>query len=108
MKDWLISRRDIIQDLDEVMCVTGIPAGHLYTKFIEDQFNCTTRAAIVARNAFLAVGAVLLLSVTAVILIYVYRSEIKILLYVHCNWHPFDAAENADILDMTHLSHIRV
>ena len=55
---------------------------------------------IVVRNALLAVGAILILCVIAVILIYVYRGEIKIILYVHCNWHPFDAAENADILDM--------
>ena len=31
-----------------------------------------------------------------------YRGQIKILWYVHCNWHPFDAAENADILHMTY------
>ena len=102
MKDWLIVRRDIIQDLDEIKCVTGKPAGQVFVEVKEDQFICITPAAIVVRNASLGVGAFLVLCVIAVILIYVYRGEIKILLYVHCNWHPFDAAENADILNMTY------
>ena len=100
IKHWLIVRRDIIQDLHEIKCVTGIPDGQVYTEFIEYQFNCITPTAIVVRNALLAVGAFLVMCVIVVILIYVYRGEIKIVLYVHCNWHPFDAAENADILDM--------
>ena len=102
MKHWLIIRRDIIQDLDEVTCVTGTLAGQVYVEVKEDQFICITPPAIVIRNSLLAVGAVLVLCVTAVILIYVYRGEIKIVLYVHCNWHPFDREENADILDMTY------
>ena len=102
MRDWLIERKDIIQDLNEVMCDTGIAAGLLYVEFKEEHFNCITPAVIVVRNALLSVGAVLVLCVIAVILICVYRGEIKILLYIHCNWHPFDAAENADILDMTY------
>ena len=100
MKEWLVRRRGIIRDLDEVKCSTGIPDSKLHVNFIEYQFNCTSPAAIVVRNALLAVGAAIVLCVITVMLIYVYRGELKILLYVHCNWHPFDAAENADFLDM--------
>ena len=100
MKNWLIARRDIIQDLDKVLCVTGIPTGQVYTEFIEHPFNCTTPADIVVRNALIGIGAFFVMCVIVVLLIYKYRGEIKILLYVHFNWHPFDATENADILDM--------
>ena len=102
MKQWLIVRRNIIQDMDMVKCATGIPAGQVSTQFIEYQFNCTAPAAIVVRNELLYVGVVLVFFVFVIILIYVYRGQIKILLYVHCNWHPFDAAENADISHMTY------
>ena len=102
MKDWLNVRRHIIQDLEEVTCGTGNPAGQVYVEVKEDQFICTTPAAVVVRNALLSAGVVLVLCVIAATLVYVYRGEIKVLLYVHFNWHPFDAAENADILDMTY------
>ena len=59
MKQWLIVRRNIIQDIDKVKCATGIPAGQERTQFIEYQFNCTTPAAIVVRNELLYVGIVL-------------------------------------------------
>ena len=84
------------------MCGNGKLAGQVYVEVKEDQFICITPATVVVRNALLAVGAVLVLCVIAVILIYVYRGEIKLLLYMHCNWHPFDVAENVDILDMTY------
>ena len=102
MREWLIMRRDIIQDVEEVMCVSGIAAGQLYMDFIDDQFDCTTPAATVVRNEYmlLYVGAVLVSCGIVIILIYVFRGKVKILLYLHCNWHPFDSTENADIIDM--------
>ena len=98
MKDWLFARRDIIRDLDKVMCVTGTPVGQVYTEFIEYQFNCTIPATIVVRNALLAVVAVLVLCVIAVILIYLYRGEIKIIEYRVC-LHDRDFMPGAYIED---------
>ena len=44
------------------------------------------------------VAAILALALVSLLLIYKYRGEIKIILYMKFRWHPFDCSDDTDIV----------
>ena len=43
-------------------------------------------------------AGVLALLIIAILVVYKYRGEIKVVLYTRLGWHPFDCSDDSDIL----------
>ena len=162
LKQWLLTRRRQILDIDQIICATGVPQGQVrcstgsgmntfnwpliirhiiltgigffFVNFIESvhiwvvsrgfiqdicvlwitqiyffmalqtvieiadvEFVCVTDMFPIIVSVS-TVAAILALILIVLLLIYKYRGEIKIILYMKFGWHPFDCSDDSDII----------
>lgn len=93
MPRWMVYGN--ITDKDQVRCSSDKPNARIY-QANEDEFVCELS---VLEMAFISLSLVLFLTLLTIVLLYKYRGEIKILLYFHLKWHPFDRTEDSDFVD---------
>ena len=97
MKSWIFRHKDIIEDALEVVCnVDDVnEEGKLFISVPDDQFICKedfdSVKHVVIPSVVCSVAIALL--VVCVCLVYVFRLEAKVLLYIYFGIHPFDKDE---------------
>ena len=92
-KQWIVASRQIIEDLNDVTCASGRPAGSVVIEVPETEFVCE----ISQLHVVIGVFSSLILIIIILALIYKYRGEIKVFLYIHFKWHPFSRSEKSDV-----------
>ena len=93
LKYWLLSNHAHVQDMSSMVCASGKPQGKHMVEAMDSEYVCEiSQAGILAISmaVFIVVATVLL------VMLYYWRGEIRLLLYVHFNWRPFDKSDDKD------------
>ena len=119
MKHWLLKNQDRIKDFKKVLCASGHTAGDPMFSLADDKFVCppvrnetssihrdekrslltgTISASTIPTGNIMAIvlGSLLLLIMIVAILLYKYHGEMKVFMFTHFNWHPFDRIDDSD------------
>ena len=103
MKQWLVKNRHRIKNIEKVLCNSEHAVGQAIYSVPDDEFICLTIAeknvektvtieVIVAST----LGGLLGLIVIVAVLLYKYHREVKVFMYTHFNWHPFDCIDDSN------------
>lgn len=108
MKHWLQRKQSQILHIENVLCNSeGSTQGKAIYTLPNEEFVCkknnkdiVTTQSIKMDKTFkivaLTLGGALVLTFIAFTLAYKYRGEMKVLMYTHFNWHPFDRVDDSD------------
>lgn len=108
MKHWLQRKQSQILNIENVLCNSeGNTQGKAIYTLPNEEFVCKktnedilTTQSILKDKTFkiiaLTLGGALVLTFIAFALAYKYRGEMKVLMYTHFNWHPFDRVDDSD------------
>ncbi|XP_078344803.1 toll-like receptor 6 [Oculina patagonica] len=107
MKNWLRRKESQILNIENVLCNSeGSAQGKSIYTLPDDEFVCKQNVedkspqSITKDKTFriiaLTLGSSLVLTIIAFILVYKFRGEIKVFMYTHFNWHPFDRIDDLD------------
>ncbi|WAR28536.1 TOLL-like protein, partial [Mya arenaria] len=96
LKNWITSNKDIVTDWDMVTCNTLQNDGNIIVKVSKAEFICKESSL----NEFdeikhavlpsIATFVTVCLVIIAIALIYSFRTEIKVLMFIHWGLHPLD------------------
>ncbi|KAL3847370.1 hypothetical protein ACJMK2_018285 [Sinanodonta woodiana] len=92
MKDFLVKRKDIIIDWSDTKCNDVKEEGRQFVSVSDDAFVCeedidSLRHVIIPT---VTCTIILLAIITILVIIYTYRLECKVLIYIYFGVHPFD------------------
>ena len=107
MKNWLRRRKTHIKDIDNVLCNSeNVQGKAIYTlpdkEFVckEDKNDGPSPQSKMEEKTFkiiaFTLGGFLILISVGFVLGYKYRGEVKVFVFTHFNWHPFDRIDDAD------------
>ena len=103
MKHWLLRNKRRINNFKKVLCTSGQTRGKAMFTLRDDDFVCSKTIPHLGEKSLptgtiLAsiLGGLLLLIVIAAILLYKYHGEMKVFMFTHFNWHPFDRIDDSD------------
>ena len=105
MKHWLQRKQSQILHIENVLCNSeGSTQGKAIYTLPNEEFVCKKNKgdthSITMDKTFkivaLTLGGALVLTFVAFTLAYKYRGEMKVLMYTHFNWHPFDRVDDSD------------
>ena len=103
LKDWLRNVTPRVQNIQGIRCAAGSAQGVALIDVPDGEFTCEQPGntyRLYEKTAFRAVAfslaALLVLTVVGLGLLYKFRGEVKLLLFRHFNWHPFDRLDDAD------------
>ena len=106
MKHWLLRNERQINDVEKVLCTSGHSLGHPMITLSDDEFICSPvkndnfgieKRSFLTGNILAAIlGGLLILIMIVVILLYKYHGEMKVFMFTHFNWHPFDRIDDSD------------
>ena len=105
MKHWLQRKQSQILHIENVLCNSeGSTQGKAIYTLPNEEFVCKKNKgdthSITMDKTFkivaLTLGGALVLTFIAFTLAYKYRGEMKVLMYTHFNWHPFDRVDDSD------------
>ena len=101
MKYWLLQNKHRIRNIEKVLCSSDHALGQAMFNLSDDEFICRTASekpkpypkeneVPIGTIAASVLGGLLLLITIIVILLYKYHGEVKVFMFTHFNWHPFD------------------
>lgn len=105
MKQWLLNNRDHVRNIGKVLCNSGNTFGQAIYNLPNNNFICymtTERPISEEENEFPEtivasfLGGLLLTILILVALLYKYHREVKVFMFTHFNWHPFDRIDDSD------------
>ena len=107
MKKWLRKQEARIQNIDNVLCNSDNAQGKAIYTLPDEEFVCkdennnrSTAQSIIKEKTFkiiaLTLGVFLAVVFIVFTLAYKYRGEVKVFMYTHFNWHPFDRIDDSD------------
>ena len=107
LKYWLLENKHRIRNIEKVLCSSGHALGRAMFNLSDDAFICRTanekskpypkeNNVLTATIAASILGGLLLLITIIVILLYKYHGEVKVFMFTHFNWHPFDRIDDSD------------
>ena len=107
MKSWLQRKASQIKNIENVLCNSeGSTQGKAIYTLPDDEFVCKqdskdeSKQSVIKEKTFriiaLTLGTSLVLTFIGFILIYKFRGEVKVFMYTHFNWHPFDRIDDSD------------
>ena len=108
MKQWLLNNKLRIRDVEKVLCKSDNALGQpMYSLPIEN-FTCqhsnkspkmtkpreqSKSAQTITCSVF---GVLLFVTLILVTLLYKYHRDVKVFMFTHFNWHPFDRIDDSD------------
>ena len=98
LQKWMYTRRYSIVDVDNVLCASGKPQGQILIMANLDDFVCQVSDEV-TKTVAVTLGVLLGLLLIISLPMYRFRGEIKVLVYVHLKWHPFDKSDDSDIIE---------
>ena len=87
MKVWIKENRHVIKEWNKLSC-SNKATGKTITEVKDSDFVCTNSDSYLVPSVTCSMVAVLLVTVGAIV--YIYRLECKVLIYVYFGFHPFD------------------
>ena len=107
MKQWLTRRKAHIKNIENVLCNSENAQGKPIYTLPDEEFVCkkgkqdsNNTNSITNNRTFkviaLTLGSLLVVLLVVFILAYKYRGEVKVFMYTHFNWHPFDRIDDSD------------
>ena len=107
MKYWLRKNKHRIKNVQNVLCSSHQAVGQAMYNLSDDEFVCSTANKklspyTVEENvttgtiAAFILGGLLLFIAIVVVLLYKYHGELKVFMFTHLNWHPFDRIDDSD------------
>ncbi|OWF53602.1 Protein toll [Mizuhopecten yessoensis] len=92
MKSWILNHQSRIPDWTEISCNSQNDDGKQFVSLPDKEFICVEDFDSVKHVITPVVSSSLSLAVflVALGLLYIYRLEVKVLLYIYCGIHPFD------------------
>ncbi|XP_033760840.1 protein toll-like [Pecten maximus] len=92
MKSWILKHQSRIPDWTDIACNSHNDDGTQFVGLPDKEFICVEDFDSVKHVITPAVSSSLSLAVflVALGLLYIYRLEVKVLLYIYCGIHPFD------------------
>ena len=108
MKQWLLNNKLRIRDVEKVLCKSENALGQpMYSLPIEN-FTChhsnksrkMTKPREQSKSAqtitCFVFGGLLFVTLILVTLLYKYHRDVKVFMFTHFNWHPFDRIDDSD------------
>ena len=86
MKDWIMDNMRIVKHWEQLLCISDKETKLLYETTDAD-FLCPENSIVYTP---LVLGVVALLICVIIVLLYLFRLECKVLLYIYFGLHPFD------------------
>ncbi|XP_020603294.1 protein toll-like [Orbicella faveolata] len=103
MKHWLVKNRRRIRNIEKVFCNSEHALGRAIYSLPDDEFICATikekntgKTVPIGTIAACTLGGLLALILIVGIVLYKYYREVKVFMYTHFNWHPFDRIDDSD------------
>ena len=108
MKHWLLKNKRRINNFERVLCTSGDTRGEAIFSLPDDKFICPPdqnkktslhrdeKSLLTGTILASILGGLLLLIVIAAIPLYKYHGEMKVFMFTHFNWHPFDRIDDSD------------
>ena len=108
MKHWLLKNKHRIKHFERMLCTSGQTLGQAMFSLPDDEFVCPPvrnekssvhhdkKRLLTATILASILGGLLLLIMIAAILLYKYHGEMKVFMFTHFNWHPFDRIDDSD------------
>ncbi len=96
LHEWVRRNRRQIIDLDDTTCASGNPQGKAILDANIQDFVCHKKDMSGFITAGGLMGFIILACIIGVV-VYKKRGEIKLYLFMHYNWHPFDKTDDSDI-----------
>ena len=107
MKHWLLRNERQVNNVEKVLCTSGHTLGHPMITLSDDEFICLPvkndtffdieERSFPTGNILAAIlGGLLFLIMIVAILLYKYHGEMKVFMFTHFNWHPFDRIDDSD------------
>ena len=107
MKHWLLKNKRRIKDVEKVLCTSGHTLGKGMFNLSDHEFICPPvkndtffdieERSFLTGNILAAIlGGLLLLIMIVAILLYKYHGEMKVFMFTHFDWHPFDRIDDSD------------
>lgn len=97
IKHWLVQleNKRRIKNIEKVLCNS---IGQPIYSLPDDEFICATTGKTVSVETIAActLGGLLALILFVGILLYKYHREVKVFMYTHFNWHPYDRIDDSD------------
>ena len=87
MKQWIIRNKHVIEGWDTVSCINKA-IGKTFIEVIDSDFVCTEESDSLV-DAIISTAVICFIIIFCVI-VYAYRLECKVLMYVYLGIHPFD------------------
>ena len=103
MKHWLVKNKRRIKNIEKVLCHSAHALGKAIYSLPDDEFICPTnmeknveKTVTMETIAASTLGGLLVLIVIVAVVLYNYHREVKVFMYTHFNWHPFDRIDDSD------------
>ena len=102
IKHWLLKNKGRIRNIDKVFCNSEHALGQPINSLPDDEFICGTikknagKTVRIETIAACTLGGLLALMMTVGIVLYKYHREVKVFMYTHFNWHPYDRTDDSD------------
>ena len=96
MKHWLVKNRRRIRNIEKVFCNSEHALGQAIYSLPGDEFICATKTVPKETIVACTLGGLLALILICGIVLYKYHKEVKVFMYTHFNWHPFDRIDDSD------------
>ena len=107
MKYWLLKNKRRIKDFEKVLCTSDDTLVQPMFNLSDDQFICRVanekpsphseeKKFPTATVMAITLGSLLFFMAIVAILLYKYHGEMKVFMFTHFNWHPFDRIDDSD------------
>ncbi|XP_076454288.1 uncharacterized protein LOC143289219 [Babylonia areolata] len=91
LKGWILEHQRVLEDWPAIKCTTEEDDGHVFTSVPDQQFVCKVPATLSQLALPVAVPVTFaFLLLTLAVLTFLQRRRLKVLLYIHTGYHPFD------------------
>ncbi|XP_053374074.1 protein toll-like [Mercenaria mercenaria] len=103
MKEWLLERTSPVTDWNEVKCTYNVSKARQLISVPDYMFVCQeldkSKFSVAQHVIFPStiIGCLLFVLVTLSLIVYFQRFTIKVLLYMHTGFHPFDRVKGEDL-----------
>ncbi|KAL8618865.1 hypothetical protein ACOMHN_000872 [Nucella lapillus] len=91
LKEWILGHQMITKDWMAIKCTTADDDGQVFASVPDDQFVCKVSASLSQLAVPIAIPvSFALFFLTAGVVAFIQRRRLKVLLYIHTGYHPFD------------------
>ena len=105
MKHWLLRQEAHVDNIESILCHSDHVQGKAISRLSDEEFGCLEgkneksqklTEPLPSEIAAYTLGCFLLVFLVAIAVGYKFRSEVKVFMYTHFNWHPFDRINDSD------------